>query len=219
VYVTGAGEWREFRDWPPPGARTEHWHLQPGGGLGEDGPQESGPSTYRYDPTHPTPAPSGPSLLGSCKPVDHRRLEARDDVLVFSSPVLDKDLDVIGPVAANLYVRSDRENTDFIVRVCDVGPDGTSLNVCEGGLRLSPGLAPADAEGVRRVPIELWPTGHRFRRGHRVRVHVTSGAYPKVASNPGTGEPLSAASLPVPADQEVFHSPDYPSAILLPVIA
>lgn len=218
VYVTGAGEWREYRDWPPPAAREQRWHLHAGGGLGKDGPQESAPTTYRYDPRHPTPAPSGPSLLGNCKPVDHRKLETRDDVLVFTSPVLERDLDVIGPLSADLYVRSDREHTDFIVRLCDVGPDGTSLNVCEGGLRLTPGLAPPDATGVRRVPIEMWPTGHRFRKGHRVRVHVTSGAYPKVASNPGTGEPLGAASEVVPADQEVFHSPDYPSALLLSVI-
>ena len=82
VYVTGAGEWREFRDWPIPGARTERWHLQPGGGLGERGPLPSEPSMYRYDPRNPTPALSGPSLLGNCKPVDNRKLEARDDVLV-----------------------------------------------------------------------------------------------------------------------------------------
>lgn len=219
LFITGVGEWREFRDWPVPGTRTERWHLQPGGGLGEPGPLASDPSTYRYDPHDPTPALSGPSLLGSSKPVDNRPLESRPDVLVFTSQVLRQDLDAIGPVEAELYVRSDRAHTDFVVRLCDVGPDGTSLNVCEGGLRLSPLNSARDGDGVQKIHVEMWPTGHRFRRGHRLRVHVTSGAYPKVASNPGTGEPLgSSTAVLLTADQEVFHDPDRPSALLLPVV-
>ncbi|XVQ13853.1 CocE/NonD family hydrolase [Spirillospora sp. CA-255316] len=222
VYLTGGREWRDYADWPPPGMRQERWHLHAGGGLGEDGPQDTPASRYRFEPTRPTPALGGPTLLGSSKPVDNRPLERRPDVLVFSSPVLKDDLDVVGPVAADLFIRSSREHTDFIVRLCDVAPDGTSLNVCEGGLRLSPDRPAADkpvgTEGVRRLAIDLWPTGHRFRRGHRVRVHVTSGAHPKVAANPGTGEPLATARASVPALQEVFHDPDRPSAILLPIV-
>ncbi|MEU9024403.1 CocE/NonD family hydrolase [Actinomadura sp. NPDC048394] len=218
LYVTGAGEWRHYRDWPPPGTRQERWHLHPGGGLGEDGPLPSKPSAYRFDPARPTPALGGPTLLGSSRPVDNRPLERRPDVLVFTSPPLAEPLDVIGPVGADLFVRSDREHTDFVVRLCDVAPDGTSRNVCEGGLRL-PAFAekPVGTAGVRRIAVDLWPTGHRFARGHRVRVHVASGAHPKVAANPGTGEPLATARRMVPADQEVFHDPDHPSAIILPI--
>lgn len=218
LYVTGAREWRDYRDWPPPGTRQDRWHLHSGGGLGEDGPQDAPPSTYRFDPARPTPALGGPTLLGSSKPVDNRPLERRRDVLVFTSPALTEDLDVIGPVGADLFVRSDREHTDFIVRLCDVAPDGTSRNVCEGGLRLpSAADKPVGTNGVRRVAVDLWPTGHRFARGHRVRVHVASGAHPKVAPNPGTGEPLATAYRTVAARQEVFHDPDHPSAIILPI--
>jgi uncharacterized protein len=217
VFVTGSGEWRSFRDWPVPTMRPTRWHLQPGHGLGESGPPSCAPDTYRYDPADPTPALSGPSLMGSAKPVDNRPLERRPDVLVFSSQELRTDLEIIGPVTADLFVRSDREHTDFIVRLCDVAPDGTSRNVCEGGMRLRPGDPPADGDGVRRVAVELWPAGHRFRCGHRVRVHVASGAYPKVASNPGTGEPLAGATELAVAHQEIFHDPDHPSAIVLPV--
>jgi putative CocE/NonD family hydrolase len=218
LYVTGAREWRHYRDWPPPGTRQERWHLHPGGGLGEDGPRPSEPSAYRFDPARPTPALGGPTLLGSSRPVDNRPLERRPDVLVFTSPPLTEPLDVIGPVGADLFVRSDREHTDFVVRLCDVAPDGRSRNVCEGGLRL-PAFAekPVGTAGVRRIAVDLWPTGHRFARGHRVRVHVTSGAHPKVAANPGTGEPLATARRMVTADQEVFHDPDHPSAIILPI--
>ncbi|MCP9971733.1 CocE/NonD family hydrolase [Actinomadura madurae] len=219
VYVTGAREWRNYRDWPPPGMRQARWHLHAGGGLGEDGPQDHPPSAYTFDPARPTPALGGPTLLGSSRPVDNRPLERRPDVLVFTSPALPADLDVIGPVGADLFVRSDREHTDFVVRLCDVAPDGTSRNVCEGGLRLpAAAVKPVGPDGVLRVAVDLWPTGHRFQRGHRVRVHVTSGAHPKVAANPGTGAPLATAGTRmVTARQEVFHSPDHPSAIILPI--
>jgi putative CocE/NonD family hydrolase len=219
LFITGACEWRTYQDWPVPGMRPQRWFLQPGHGLGESGPPESGPDTYRYDPAHPTPSLGGPTLMGSAKPVDQRPLERRPDVLVYSSPDLRADLDVIGPVTADLFVRSDREHTDFVVRLCDVGPDGTSRDVCEGGLRLRPGEPGADADGVRRIQVELWPAGHRFKRGHRIRIHVASGAHPKMASNPGTGEPLGTAAVMVPADQEIFHDSDHPSAIVLPVVS
>ncbi|MGH3239124.1 MAG: CocE/NonD family hydrolase, partial [Spirillospora sp.] len=126
VYVTGADEWRHYSEWPPPGTRQARWHLHAGSGLGEDGPRPSRPSAYRFDPARPTPALGGPTLLGSSRPVDNRPLERRPDVLVFTSAVLAADLDVIGPVGAELFVRSDREHTDFVVRLCDVAPDGTS---------------------------------------------------------------------------------------------
>jgi putative CocE/NonD family hydrolase len=198
--------------------RQERWHLHQGGGLGPDGPRSREPSTYRYDPARPTPALGGPTLLGSSKPVDNRPLERRPDVLVFTSPPLAADLEVIGPVSAEVFLRSSRPHTDLIVRLCDVDEDGVSRNVCEGGLRLTP-AHPADGDGVHRVAVDLWPTARRFRRGHRVRVHVASGAYPKVAANPGTGDPLTSSALPaVAADQEVFHDPDRPSAIVLPVV-
>jgi putative CocE/NonD family hydrolase len=137
-------------------------------------------------------------------------------VLVYTGEALGEDLDLIGPVTADVFLRSSTEHTDLVVRVCDVHPDGSSLNVCEGVRRLLPGTPPADGQGVRRVEVELWPIAHRFRRGHRVRVHVASGAYPRLARNLGTGEPLGTGHTAVPADQEIFHDPDRPSAIILP---
>ncbi|MUN36444.1 CocE/NonD family hydrolase [Actinomadura sp. NEAU-AAG5] len=219
LFVTGAAEWREFPDWPVPGMAEERWHLQPDGALAPAGPPESDPDPYRYDPRHPTPFLGGPTLLGETRPsTDQRRLERRRDVLTYTSAVLEEDLEIIGPVAADLRVRSNREHTDFVVRLCDVAPDGESLNLCEGMRRLVPGAPEAGADGVRRVAVELWPAGHRFRRGHRVRVQVASGAYPRVARNPGTGEPIGTATAMLTADQEVLHSPAHPSAVLLPVV-
>jgi putative CocE/NonD family hydrolase len=216
LYVTGAAEWRDYPDWPVPGMLAQPWHLQPGHGLRRGVPAESAPDTYRYDPAHPTPALRGPTLVGNSEPEDNRRLEARRDVLVYTSPVLPSGLEIIGPVTADLYVRSNRSNCDLVARLCDVAPTGASINICEGVRRLVPGCPPAGADGVRRVRVDLWPAGHRFRPGHRIRLQVTSGAYPRVDRNPGTGEPLTTDHM-LTADQEIFHDPGHPSAIVLPV--
>jgi uncharacterized protein len=218
LYVTGAGEWREFPDWPVSGIREEKWRLQPDGGLAPVDPPESAPDTYRYDPAHPTPCISGPSIAGNGRPADQRRLESRHDVLTFTSPVLPDDLEIIGTVGAELYVRSDRMHTDVVVRLCDVGSNGESLNLCEGMRRLTPGAPVPDGDGVRRVDVELWPAAHRFRAGHRVRLHVCSGAYPRVARNPGTGAALGTATHMLTADQAIFHDPGRPSAVVLPTV-
>jgi uncharacterized protein len=216
LFVTGAREWRDYPDWPVPGMREQRWHLQPGRGLRPGLPAGSPPDTYRYDPSHPTPALRGPTLVGDSEPEDNRRLEARKDVLTFTSETLASGLEIIGPVTAELYIRSDRAHTDFVVRLCDVSPTGASINVCEGVRRLVPGSPPCDGDRVRRVHVELWPAGHRFLPGHRVRIQVASGAYPRVDRNAGTGKPAGLSGM-LTADQEIFHDPDHPSAIVLPV--
>ncbi len=217
LFVTGADEWREYPDWPVPGMREEAWYLQPDGGLGTGAPPPSAPDRFRYDPLHPTPFLGGPTLLGGSKPVtDQRKLEKRRDVLVHTSDPLPEDAEFVGPVRADLFVRADSGHHDVVVRLCDVAPDGTSLNLCEGMRRLLPDAPEADADGVRRVSVELWPTGHRFRAGHRLRVQVCGGAYPRVARNPGTGEPVGTATRMVPVVQEVFHDPAHASSVVLP---
>ncbi|WP_181871471.1 CocE/NonD family hydrolase [Sphaerisporangium album] len=216
LYVTGAGMWRDYDDWPVPGMARRRWHLQPGFGLGPGAPAESFPDRYRYHPARPTPVLGGPTLLGNSAPRDNRRLEARPDVLVYTGDVLRDDLDLIGPVTADVYLRSSTPYTDLVIRVCDVHPDGSSYNVCEGVRRLFPGAPPTGEDDVRRVEVELWPIAHRFLRGHRVRVQVASGAYPRLARNLGTGEPLATGRTAVAADQEIFHDPGHPSAIIFP---
>lgn len=218
LYVTGAGEWRDYPDWPVPGMREQRWHLQPGLALSPDNPSPGEPDRYRYDPAHPTPALGGVVLLGNSEPRDNRRLEARRDVLVYTGPELREDTDMIGPVRAELYVRTSTEHADVVVRVCDVHPDGTSYDVCDGVRRLLPGSPLADADGVRRVLVDLWPIGHRFRRGHRIRLQIAGGAYPRIARNLGTGEPLGTGSAMVTCEHEVFHDPARPSAVVLPLV-
>jgi uncharacterized protein len=217
IYVMGADEWREYDEWPPTGYAAQHWHLQPNHTLDTAMPQETTPDTYHYDPADPTPAVGGTTLSRNSGPKDNRELEARADVLVYSSALLYRDIEVIGTVQAELYVKSSLDYSDFFVRLCDVEPSGKSINVCDGLLRLCPGHPAPQADGCLKIDVVLWPTAHRFLAGHRIRLQVSSGAHPRFARNPGSGEPLASATTLVAADQTVYHDPAHPSAILLPV--
>jgi putative CocE/NonD family hydrolase len=147
---------------------------------------------------------------------DNRVVEARADVLVYTSDPFDEALELIGPVSAELYVGSSLDHTDFFVRVCDVDPDGRSVNVCDGLQRFDPSTIDRDGDGVFRADVRVWPIGHRFAPGHRLRIQVSSGAHPVYARNLGTGEPPATATAMHAADQIVFQDPDRPSSITLP---
>ncbi len=216
LFVGGARRWIDVADWPPP-TRSVRWHLQPARLLHTRLARASAPDRYRYDPSDPTPSVGG-SLLGrSGGPRDNRDLERRSDVLVYTSAALVRDLEVIGPVTAELYVRSSLEHTDFFVRLCDVEPSGRSRNICDGLQRLTPTAWRRGGDGVSALEVHLWPAAHVFRRGHQVRVQVSSGAHPRFARNLGGGEPLPTAVNMRAADQEIWHDPDHPSAIVLPI--
>ena len=218
ILVMGTKQWRDFADWPPP-ATIQRWHLQPQGGLAPAPAPESDPDHYRYDPADPTPAVGGNSL-GNPKRMgakDNRDLEARSDVLVYTSAPLERDLEVIGPVNAEFFVHSSLEHTDFFARLCVVDLAGKSTNLCDGIVRLSSGQ-PAGDGGSLRVQIELWPTAYHFRPGERLRLQVSSGAHPRFVRNLGTGEPLATGTTLAVADQTVFHDPAHPSALSLPVL-
>jgi putative CocE/NonD family hydrolase len=209
----GGSGWHQVPDWPP-AASTERWHLQPGHALSPAPPVASEPDLYRYDPAEPTPSVGGTSTGPDSGPKDNRELEARPDVLTFSTEPLDAPVQIIGPVQAELYVTSSLAHTDFFARLCDVDPKGRSTNVTDGILRLTAGTWPSGP-----VLVDLWPTAHQFQPGHRIRLQVSSGAHPRFARNPGTGERLATATSLKVAEQSVYHDPDHPSAILLPVVS
>ena len=216
VHVQGEdAAWRDLDDWPPPTSRPTSWYLRGDGHLTTDPPTTTEePDSYVYNPAEPTPAFGGIGMLTGGA-VDNRPLEARSDVLVYTSDVLAEPLTIIGPVAAELFVSSTLEHTDFFVRVCDVHPDGRSLNVCDGLQRIDPSLIVRDADGVFRVSFAVWPAGHCFATGHRLRVQVSSGAHPVYARNLGTGEPYANATTLCSADQRVHHQPGRASSITL----
>ncbi|MDZ5442869.1 CocE/NonD family hydrolase [Micromonospora sp. 4G57] len=219
VHVGGAGGgWRDLPHWPPPAASTR-WHLYAGGALAKDPPAPSAPDRIWYDPADPTPSLGGPLLVAQrAGAVDNRPAEARPDVLTYTSPPLDAPVEVVGPVHAEIHVRSELSYLDVFVRLCDVDRRGRSWNVCDGLVRVAPGRFPTGPSGVVRVPVTLWPTAHRFALGHRLRVQVSGGAHPRYARNPGTGEPLGTAVTLRAGGREILHDPEHPSAIILPLL-
>ncbi|MGD8794695.1 MAG: CocE/NonD family hydrolase, partial [Anaerolineae bacterium] len=219
LYVMGAGEWREMEDFPPP-SKPVRYYLHDGARLAPEPPTSgSPPDSYRYDPADPTPALGGALLaFRGAGPQDNRPLEARADVLCYTTPPLDRELEVIGPVQLELYARSSLAHTDFLGRLCDVAPDGTSTNVCDGLFRVAPERGEVQADGCLCLQIDLWATAYRFRRGHRLRLHVSSGAHPRWSRNLGTGEPLATGVRMAVAEQTVYHDRLHPSALVLPVV-
>ncbi|MGB9722300.1 MAG: CocE/NonD family hydrolase [Chloroflexia bacterium] len=216
LYVLGANEWRELEDWPP-AVSPRPLFLQAHGLLSPQPPTEaSPPDRYRYDPADPTPNLGGGLLFPPAGPMDNRPLEARPDVLSYTTPPLKRDLEVIGPVRLQLYVRSSLAHTDFFGRLCDVHPNGRSINLCDGLFRIEPGRGERLPDGTLRIEVDMWATACRFRRGHRIRLLVSSGAHPRWARNLGLGEPPATATRMAVAEQEIYHDPDHPSALLLP---
>jgi uncharacterized protein len=214
----GASAWREFQSWPPPGTREHRLWLAEDGRLQDQAPSEEAPAgdRYRYDPTNPTPSVGGPVLLAREPVLDNRALEARADVLTYTTPPLPAALEAIGPVSVELHVRASSPYFDVFARVCDVDLWGASWNVSDGLARIEPTDLPARDDGTWRVAFELWPIGHRFAPGHSVRLQVSSGAHPRYARNPGTGEdPFTTTALRA-VDVEVLRGARYPSGLSLP---
>ncbi|TDC61152.1 CocE/NonD family hydrolase [Actinomadura sp. GC306] len=214
LHLQGADRWLDFDRWPPPG--TEPTPLYLSQSLSWDVPADVGPVEFTYDPLDPTLTVGGPLLSpGKGGQRDNRRAERRHDVTVLTGAPLERDLDIIGPVSATVYVRTDTGHGDLFLRLCDVGPDGVSRNVTDGILRLDPDDAPDG--GVARAKIEMHPTAYRFRRGHRLRVMLAGGAFPRFARNLGTGEHLGKAVAPRSTHYEIHCGAAYPSALHLPV--
>jgi hypothetical protein len=219
VWVGGSGQWRDLPEWPPSRVRTQLWYLGADGALGDQLPTPAGSSSLHYDPSDPTPAVGGPVLSGPTGSVDNGRLEARLDVLTFTSAPLPEALEILGPVSVRLRIRASIPYHDMFARLCDVDPDAGSRNICDGVIRNQPdtdtdGTA-AGADAAITVPMSA--TAYRFDAGHRIRLQVSGGAHPRYARNTGTAEPLAAATRLVPADIQIRHEADAPCALSLPV--
>jgi putative CocE/NonD family hydrolase len=215
LYVMGANEWRQMPDFPPPSNETRYYlHTRR---LVTEPPSDSPPDRYRYDPANPTPALGGAQfgLMAGAK--DNWPLEARPDVLIYTSRPFDRALEVIGYIRLELFVESTLEYTDFFGRLCDVYPDGRSINICDGLFRVESGKGERLADGTLRICVDMWATAYRFRKGHAMRLLVASGAHPLWSRNTGSGEPLATATRLAVADQTVYHDAAHPSALILPV--
>jgi putative CocE/NonD family hydrolase len=222
VFVTGdrpRGGWRSLPTWPPPG--LQHRRLWVAGGRRLVAEAPSGAvaqpgDRYRYDPADPTPSLGGPVLLERDPVVDNAPLESRPDVLVYTSDPLPETTEAIGPVSVELWLRTSSPYFDVFARACDVDEGGVSRNVCDALQRVSPERYEQSPDGAWRIAFDLWPIAHRFAAGHRIRLQVSSGAHPRYARNPGTGEDPMTGTRLQPVDVELLHDGAHPSVLTLP---
>ncbi len=217
VYIDGAGEWRDLADWPPPEMAPQPWYLAAGGGMVPEPPARPGVSSFHYDPADPTPSVGGQLLTSKAGSADNRALEARPDVLVFTSAPLAGALDVIGPVSVRVPVRASGPHFDLFARLCDVDPRGRSRNVCDGIIRHRPGTS-ADGAEPESIVVPMSATAYQFQAGHRLRVQVSGGAHPRFARNTGSGEPPATATRLAAVDVQIVHEVSDPAVLSLPVL-
>jgi len=215
-------EWRTSAAWPPTGTAARPFYMAEDGSLSSLRPEKRSVLAYSYDPRNPVPTTGGPQLTVPAGAKDQRPVEARKDVLVFSTSPLSKPIEVTGRVTMNLWVSSDCPDTDFVGKLCDVYPDGRSYNVCEGVMRARFRRSFSKPEmmlpgKLYRVSVDLWSTSIVFNRGHRIRVHVTSSNAPGWDPNPNTGEPFRSSARTRVAHNVVHLGGATPSHIVLPV--
>jgi putative CocE/NonD family hydrolase len=226
IFVMGINRWRDLPDWPPPATHTRFF-LRSGGQLSLDAPRDEAPDVYESDPASPVPTVGGALLMSPefpSGPWDQRDVEARDDVLTFTSEVLQADLEVTGDVRVELWAISSARDTDFVARLVDVLPDGRAFNLCDGIVRARYRDSADGAQASLIEPgrpylysIDLWATSNVFLAGHRVRVQVTSSCFPRWDRNPNTGHDFGVDDEMQVARQQILHDAEHPSHIVLPV--
>ena len=224
-FVMGSNEWRETDEWPLKETVYTPFYLHENGEIDDVEPvADEADDTFIYDPENPVPTLGGNHL--GFVPAGQRiqtEIEARNDVLVYTSEPMKEDLDVIGNVRATLYAATDGKDTDFTVKLCDVTEDGVSRNICDGIIRarfrngldheelLQPGK-------VYAYDIDCWATAWTFKAGHRIRIQVSSSNFPAFDRNTNTGLHLTESSEVRKAEQTICHKPGSASCIILPVI-
>lgn len=236
LFVMGANVWRDEEAWPLARAKVTPWYLHSGGAantlhgggaLSQAAPGDQAVDTFVYDPRNPVPTRGGGlccSATGLPAGIfDQRPIEARPDVLVYTSAPLEADMEVTGPIEVRLWAATSARDTDFTAKLVDVGPCGYARNLCDGVIRARHRRTTDAVERVEpgvayEYAIDLGPTSNVFKAGHRIRVEISSSNFPKISRNPNTGGDLASDTELRPAVQTVLHDPVHPSRILLPVI-
>lgn len=215
-------EWRYADDWPIP-ADYVSWHFHENGALDESLPGEYDPLSYDYDPTDPVPTMGGQNLNTLPGPRDQASIESRDDVLVFTSPVLTEPYEATGPIKARLFVSSDCPDTDFTVTLTDVYPDGRSMIVINGILRMRNRNGQDHWEFMQPgeiydIDVDMLNTAYIWNTGHKIRVTISSSNYPRFLNNPNTDDPICGNTTYNIAHNTLYLDDDHPSCIILPEI-
>ena len=225
LFVMGRNEWVHFGNWPIPGADEQSWYLGEGE-LSRQTPGACAPDRYRYDPADPVPTLGGPIYWGMDRPagpIDQRELLGRQDVLYWRSERLPRETAVIGPLATDLWVASDAEDTDFIAKLCVVEPKGCVTCLALGSLRCRcregwDRRVPLPAGEPVRIRIDMGNLAYVFPPGSRIALTVTSSSFPRILPHPNTMAPTWTETSPKVATNEVLHDRQHPSRLLLPVV-
>jgi putative CocE/NonD family hydrolase len=236
IFLMGANTYRQESDWPPPDAKPTRYFLHSGGSAnslrGDGGlslwpAKKETPDKFTYDPANPVPTIGG-SLCCDAEhyepgPRDQRAAENRDDVLVYSSKPLGEDLEVTGPVTLELWVRSSAVDTDFTAKLVDVSPSGAAINLTDGILRMRYRDSQEKPEPMNpgqdyKISVDLWATSNVFKKGHTVRLEVSSSNFPRFDRNLNTGVDQATSREFVSATNSILHDAEHPSALLVPVI-
>jgi uncharacterized protein len=236
IFVMGINKWREEDSWPLARAHDTKYFLHSDGkanSLRGDGtlspsaPVAENPDHYVYDPANPVPTIGGPLC---CDPWhlepgarDQRPDEARDDVLVYSTPPMAHDMEVTGPVSLELYAKSSAVDTDFTAKLVDVAPDGFARNLTEGIIRARYRTSQEHPElmnpgQVYKFTIDVWSTSNVFLKGHILRLEVSSSNFPRFDRNLNTGGDNETDQKFVSATNTIYHDAEHPSALVLPVV-
>ncbi len=236
LFIMGINEWRDEYEWPLARTDWQAWHLHSGGraqSVRGDGrlalapPADEPGDTFEYDPHFPVQTLGGANCcspeLVPWGPYDQRPVEARVDVLCYTSDELEEDLEVVGPIKLVLHAMTDGLDTDWTAKLVDVAPSGYAMILCDGIIRAryrnglgDPSLLTPNE--VYAYEIDLGVTGNVFRRGHRIRLDVSSSNFPRFDRNLNTGNDLTTDSEMRVADQTVLHDTAHPSRLVLPVI-
>jgi hypothetical protein len=236
LFVMGENRWRTEEEWPLRRATPTPYYLRGGGranSLRGDGwlspvpPGDEPPDHYVYNPRDPVPTRGGGlccSLVWTPGGVyDQRPVEERADVLVYTTPPLERAVEVTGPITVTLYAASSAVDTDWTAKLVDVHPNGYAQNLTDGILRARYRHGPEQPRpltpgAVERYTLDLWATSNVFLPGHRLRVEISSSNFPRFDRNPNTGRPAAGEADLQPAFQTVFHDGARPSHITLPIV-
>jgi uncharacterized protein len=231
-FVMGENQWRNERQWPPASVRMEKLYFASAGRAntrGGDGRLEkSAPvadlyDEFSYDPLNPTPFLTDPGWIQLGGPDDYREVELREDVLVYSTPPLHENLRITGPLSVRLFAASSACDTDFTARLLDVYPDGYSMRLNDGIVRARfrsslSDPSPIVTDRIYEYEIDCWATSHVFQKDHRVRIEISSSAFPRFDPNLNTGLPIASDCTAIIARQRIHHGSRYPSHVVLPVV-
>ena len=232
IFVMGENQWRAENEWPL--ARTHYtryyFHSEApantrggGGTLSTAPPGDEPADSYVYDPDDPAPTLRGSTLIMPHGVQDQGSVEDRQDVLVYTSDPLERDLEITGPIKVRLFAASTAVDTDFTAKLVDVRPDGYAHNLQDGIIRARYRTSAAEPSliepgRVYEYEIDLWSTSHLVKVGHRLRVEISSSNFPRFDRNPNTGAPIGQDSRMETARQTIHHSTSHPSHIVLPII-